>query len=70
MVDTANENVPLQQTNYWDEQHEVREIITIQMKDNLMAGKQYRISMNFVSFLNSDLRGFYRSSYEENGVTK
>jgi hypothetical protein len=26
--------------------------------------------MNFVAVLNNELRGFYRSTYEEDGVTK
>lgn len=52
-----------------DEQAE-REIITIQMKQTLVAGNSYRISMNFVSILNTDLRGFYRSSYVEDEKTK
>jgi len=46
------------------------EMITIQTVEQLMAGKSYIVSMSFTSFLNDQLRGFYRSSYVENGVTK
>ena len=55
--------------NYVDEQT-TREIITFQTSSPLTAGRQYKISMKFISILNNDLRGFYRSSYVENGVTK
>lgn len=55
--------------NFTDEQ-ENREIITIHLQDNLLVGERYRVSMNFVSILNDELRGFYRSTYEENGKTK
>ena len=36
----------------------------------LTSGKQYKISMDFTAELNNDLRGFYRSTYEEDGVSK
>lgn len=47
-----------------------RQIITIELDSQLMSGRQYKISMNFVAVLNDELRGFYRSTYEENGETK
>lgn len=48
-----------------------RQIITIQLVNALQPGKQYRISMKFVSLLRGDyFGGFYRSSYLENGVRK
>lgn len=47
-----------------------RELITIQTAAKLVAGKQYRVAMKFISILNDELRGFYRSSYMENGVRK
>ena len=40
------------------------------MQNDLVVGKKYKISMNFISILNDDLIGFYRSSYEESGITK
>lgn len=63
------EGSPIAVTNFIDEQM-THETITIQTAVSLMAGKKYKISMNFVSYLNEELRGFYRSSYDENGVTK
>ena len=56
-------------TNFYDEQS-TREIVTIRTAGRLMAGKRYKISIDFVSNLNDELRGFYRSSYMENGVRK
>lgn len=47
-----------------------REIITIEMDKDLVVGKQYKIAIKFIAILNTDLRGFYRSSYEEDGKTK
>ena len=53
-----------------DEQEE-KERITIQvLTPGLEAGKKYRISIDFVSILNDELRGLYRSTYEEGGQTK
>jgi len=53
-----------------DEQKK-REKITIPVPaPGLKAGKEYRISMDFVSILNDELRGLYRSTYQENGLTK
>lgn len=48
----------------------VREFLVVSTVVQLQAGKQYRLSMTFTSFLNSELRGFYRSSYNENGTLK
>lgn len=62
-------NSPLAVVDYFDEQS-TREIITIQTASMLGAGKRYKISMSFKSTLNDDLRGFYRSSYIEEGVRK
>jgi len=49
-----------------------REIVTIGLEEGQMltSGKQYKISMDFTAELNNDLRGFYRSTYEEDGVSK
>ena len=57
--------------SFIDEQ-KTREMITIKLSPHglMMAGRQYKISIGFVSILNEDLAGFYRSSYEQNGVTK
>lgn len=48
----------------------VHETLTIHLGEKLVKGTQYRISMKFVSVLNDQLRGFYRSSYVENGNEK
>lgn len=64
-----NSGSPLAVSNFVDEQT-TREIVTIQTASTLTAGKRYKISMDFISILNDELRGFYRSSYMENGVKK
>ncbi|EFX67144.1 hypothetical protein DAPPUDRAFT_203795 [Daphnia pulex] len=69
VVDLSNNNNPLAMVDFIDEQS-TREIVTIRTAEKLMAGKRYKISMDFVSILNDELRGFYRSSYMENGVRK
>lgn len=48
----------------------VRQFLIISTNVQLVAGRQYRLSMTFTSILNNELRGFYRSSYTENGTTK
>ena len=58
------------EVNGVDDQQIQREIVTITLKKELVVGKTYKISMKFISYLNDELRGFYRSKYEENGVTK
>lgn len=39
-------------------------------KVKLAKGKKYRLSMSFVGNLTDKLRGFYRSTYNEDGVEK
>ena len=56
--------------NSFSDQQTQREIITIHLKKQLVVGRKYKISMKFISILNDELRGFYRSTYEENGVQK
>ena len=68
MIDRETNN-PIAVSGFVDNQTTV-EMITIQTVGKLMAGKSYTVSMSFISFLNDQLRGFYRSSYVENGVTK
>lgn len=68
MLDLAT-NSPLAITNFVDEQT-TREIVTIKTAAQLTAGNRYKISMDFTSILNDEMRGFYRSSYMENGVRK
>ena len=58
------------EVNGVDDQQIQREIVTITLKKELVVGEKYKISMKFISYLNDELRGFYRSKYEENGVTK
>lgn len=52
------------------EETKATEFLTVTTREQLVAGQQYRLEMNFTSYLNSELRGFYRSTYTENGVTK
>jgi len=52
------------------EETKATEFLTVTTREQLVAGQQYRLDMNFTSYLNSELRGFYRSTYTENGVTK
>ncbi len=52
-----------------DEQIE-REMIIIQLKELLEPGRQYQISLKFVSKLNIHDSGFFRVSYVENNTTK
>lgn len=47
-----------------------REFVTVTTSPSLIVEHQYRLSMTFTSYLNDELRGFYRSSYTENGSTK
>ena len=68
MIDTETGS-PLAVDGFVDNQNTV-EMITIQTIAQLVAGKQYKVSMSFISILNDQLHGFYRSSYVENGVTK
>ena len=53
-----------------DEQDEKERITIPVLTPGLEAGKNYRISIDFVSILNDELRGLYRSTYEEGGQTK
>ena len=62
----SNEDVPVEGLNYHDDE----EMITISVETALMRGKKYTIKMSFTAVLNNELRGFYRSTYEEDGVTK
>ncbi len=62
-------NTLLNIVNFIDEQSS-REVITVQVSTPLTVGQNYRIAIKFISILNAQLRGFYRSSYVENGQTK
>lgn len=59
----------IQVTKLVDEQA-TREMVTIQIADQLEEGKSYKISMRFVSFINEEKHGFFRTSYEEDGVKR
>ncbi|KAB7497107.1 Endoplasmic reticulum aminopeptidase 1 [Armadillidium nasatum] len=48
-----------------------RQFYIAQLEDSLKKDKIYTISMDFVGYLNTQLDGFYRSSYKDkNGQTK
>lgn len=42
-----------------------RQFYVAHLKMNLEKGKQYKIAMNFIGYLNDNLDGFYRSSYTD-----
>lgn len=46
------------------------EILYIYAEKNLLAGRQYQVKIVFQGLLRTDMTGFYRSMYKENGVTK
>lgn len=48
----------------------VRQFLVVTVNSQLLAGRQYRLSMIFTAVLNNELRGFYRSTYNENGKVK
>lgn len=43
---------------------------TLSLESALVANRRYVLSMQYVGILSSDMNGFYRSSYEENGQIK
>lgn len=43
---------------------------TLGLEKSLQARRKYVLSLQFIGKLGSDMHGFYRSSYEDNGVTK
>ena len=45
-----------------------REFYTLKLEKKITKGNVYRVAMNFVSELNDELKGFYRSTYKnDNG---
>lgn len=44
--------------------------LALKNKAKLRKGYNYTLSMTFTGRLNDELRGFYRSSYVEDGVEK
>jgi aminopeptidase N len=48
----------------------IRQFLVVTTNVQLLSGRQYRLSLTFTSILNNELRGFYRSSYNENGSVK
>ncbi|EFX81628.1 hypothetical protein DAPPUDRAFT_317254 [Daphnia pulex] len=60
---------PIPVVNFIDEQS-TRELITLQVSQPLTVGGRYKITMKYISVLNTLLTGFYRSDYEENGEVK
>ena len=48
-----------------------RYFYVMHLENDLQVGSSIRLSMNFISILNNELNGFYRSSYkDESGATK
>lgn len=44
--------------------------LTLNLAGAMPVGRRYVLSMQYVGKLGSDMRGFYRSSYVENGIIK
>ena len=42
-----------------------REFLVVRMKESLLAGSNYTLAIDFVSRLNEELSGFYRSTYSD-----
>lgn len=53
---------------YWLQN--VTQYLVIELGGKLMKDHMYRLSTDFDGELANDLGGFYRSEYEEDGVTK
>lgn len=51
----------------WDN---VTHLYTLHTANPLLANTEYRLSFVYTGILSDDMRGFYRSSYVENQVTK
>lgn len=43
---------------------------TFQLTSALKPNQEYILTFNYIGYMNSDMNGFYRSSYMENGVLK
>lgn len=46
------------------------EIFTITLDESLLAGRDYKILMNFQGEIKDDMKGLYRSKYYENAALK
>lgn len=46
------------------------EILKIYAASNLLVGRQYQVKIVFQGLLRTDMTGFYKSVYKEDGVTK
>jgi hypothetical protein len=44
-----------------------RQFVHFFLSDDMVKGKEYRLFMEFTGSLKTDLKGFYLSSYKENG---
>jgi hypothetical protein len=49
---------------------EPRQFHILILAETLKAGKQYVLNITYTGILNDNLHGFYRSSYEENNITR
>jgi len=62
-------NSPMALRDFTNEQNTTG-MITITTAEQLLPSNKYKITIKYTSVLNNLSRGFYRSSYVENGVTK
>jgi aminopeptidase N len=46
------------------------EILKIYADNNLLVGRRYQVKIVFQGLLRTDMTGFYKSVYKEDGVTK
>lgn len=46
------------------------EILQIYAASNLLVGRRYQVKIVFQGLLRTDMTGFYKSAYKEDGVTK
>ena len=46
------------------------DFLIIHLEQTLIAGNEYQLSIDFTPILRDDMRGLYRSFYEENGASK
>lgn len=71
IVKLRDEIVPLTEIKLVSRSQDVRtHKYILEFEKALQARRKYVLSLQFVGKLSTDMHGFYRSSYEENGVTK
>lgn len=62
----GEDEIFINSTDYSDE----TQIFKISLGQSLMAGREYKIRMNFSGEIRDDMKGLYRSSYYVNGAVR